>query len=458
MKNQETAPRADSAPLPETAAPEVFGLLRSEIQRALADADYRVPTPIQAGAIPPILEGRDLLGSAQTGTGKTAAFTLPLLHRLADRRRPRPNTPRALILAPTRELAAQISESISTYGRYVRLSHTVIYGGVSQVPQVKALRRGVDILVATPGRLLDLLQQGHVYLDEVECFILDEVDRMLDMGFIPDIQRVLAELPEDRQTLFFSATMAPKVVELANTMVTDPVTVRIAPDKPAVEKIAQSIFFVNQKDKPKLLLDLLDESGPGKVIVFTQMKHVANRLSDKLVDNGVRATAIHGNKSQAARTRALQGFKHGRFRVLVATDVAARGLDVDDVTHVVNYDMPMEAETYVHRIGRTARAGASGEAFSFCSAEERALLNPIERQLKKSVPQNLEHAYHCNKAFHSAMPAPKPGGGGRGGKGGRSGGRGGYNRGGKGQRFSRGGEQRGNGQGYDGRRKKSWSR
>ena len=447
MTTSQTAPRADATLAPETAEPPVFGLLRPELQRALQAADYHTPTPIQAGAIPPILEGRDLLGSAQTGTGKTAAFTLPLLDRLADRRRPQRNTPRALILAPTRELAAQIGESIATYGQFLRLSHTVIYGGVSQHKQVKALNRGLDILVATPGRLLDLMEQQHVFLDEVEVFVLDEVDRMLDMGFIPDIKRVLAELPTQRQTLFFSATMEKKVVELAETMVTDPVTVRIAPEQPAVERIAQRVMFVEQKQKPDLLLDLLDETGPGKVIVFTQMKHVANRVAEQLDRMGVRATAIHGNKSQAARTKALDGFKRGRFRVLVATDVAARGLDVDDVTHVVNYDLPMEAETYVHRIGRTARAGAEGAAFSFCSAEERALLISIERLLKRAVPQDVDHAYHSERARLSTLAAPKPGGGGKGGPRGRGGprhgggGRGGNPRGPNGHHHRSGGGQ-----------------
>jgi len=383
-----------------------------ELQRAISDAGYATPTPIQEQCIAHLLEGRDILGSAQTGTGKTAAFTLPMLQRLsAQGRRPAKGTPRALILAPTRELAAQIGESVRTYGRHLRISHTVIFGGVNQFRQVKALNRGVDVLVATPGRLLDLMQQGHIHLNQVEVFVLDEVDRMLDMGFIPDIKRVLAKIPKERQTLFFSATLPPKMVELAGTMVSDPVRVEIEPDKPAVERIDQKVLFVGKQNKDALLASLLSDGDTSKVLVFTQMKHVANRVTEKLAAAGIRGAAIHGNKSQAARTRALDGFKRGRFRVLVATDVAARGLDVDDITHVINYDLPMEAETYVHRIGRTARAGANGDAISFCSAEERAYLRSIEKLLGNPVPTHMEHAYHCNDAFHSTLPAPKrPGG------------------------------------------------
>jgi len=387
----------------------VFATLIPELQRAVAAEKYHTPTPIQEQSIPHLLDGRDLLGSAQTGTGKTAAFTLPLLQKLSsDTRRPRRGTPRALILAPTRELAAQIGDSIRTYGRFLRLRHTVVFGGVNQTPQVKALNRGVDILVATPGRLLDLIQQGFIHLNEVEVFILDEVDRMLDMGFIPDIKRVLAMIPEKRQTLFFSATMAPRMLELAHTMVRNPICVTITPDKPAVERINQKVLFVGKNNKDALLVSLLKSQEINKAIVFTQMKHVANRVVKKLSSAGINGTAIHGNKSQAARTKALDDFKRGRSRVLVATDVAARGLDVDDITHVINYDLPVEAETYVHRIGRTARAGASGEAISFCCAEDRANLRDIERLLGKSVPAEMEHAYHCDQAFRSRQPAPKP--------------------------------------------------
>ncbi|MDT8390365.1 MAG: DEAD/DEAH box helicase [Lentisphaeria bacterium] len=399
----------------------VFSLLLPELQKAVAREGYDTPTPIQEQAIPVLLNGRDLLGSAQTGTGKTAAFTLPLLQRLGKKSfRAKSCRPQALILAPTRELAAQISESISTYGRYLDVRHTVIFGGVSQARQVKALKGGVHILVATPGRLLDLMGQGFVQLDAVEVFILDEVDRMLDMGFLPDIKRVLRQVPQQRQTLFFSATLPPKMVELARTMVHDSVRVDIAPDSPTVDRIAQRVMFVGKNNKDALLADLLAGQHVNKTIVFTQMKHVANRVVEKLSRHGVDGVAIHGNKSQAARTRALDGFKSGKFQVLVATDVAARGIDVDDITHVINYDLPVEAETYVHRIGRTARAGASGQAISFCSAEERAYLRGIEKMLGKPVPPEFEHAFHCDESYRSQLPAPSNFG-----RGSRGGGRGG---------------------------------
>jgi len=377
-----------------------FGSLIPELQRAVAEEGYTSPTPIQEKCIQRLLDGRDILGTAQTGTGKTAAFALPLLQRLAGMPRRLPKgTPRALILAPTRELAAQIGASIDTYGRHLRITNTVIFGGVSQFHQVKALGRGVDILVATPGRLLDLIGQGYIHLDEVEVFILDEVDRMLDMGFIHDIKRVLAHVPDRRQTLFFSATLAPALEQLANTMVRRPIRVSITPDQPAVERIDQKVLFVGKKHKDALLASLLDDPGVNKALVFTKMKYGANRVVKKLSNAGIEGAAIHGNKSQAARTKALDGFKRGQFRVLVATDVAARGLDVDDITHVINYDLPMEAETYVHRIGRTARAGADGDAISFCSIEERDNLRDIERLLGKQVPPETEHAYHDDETY-----------------------------------------------------------
>ncbi len=398
-----------SHPVPQPQSPfqhTAFGTLIPELQRAVAAEGYVKPTPIQQKCIPHLLDGRDILGTAQTGTGKTAAFALPLLQRLAGNPRTlRKGTPRALILAPTRELAAQIGASIQTYGRFLQLDHTVIFGGVSQFHQVKALNRGVEILVATPGRLLDLMQQGYIHLEEVEVFILDEVDRMLDMGFLPDIKRVLAHVPDRRQTLFFSATLAPKMEALANTIVRKPVRVSITPDKPAVERIAQKVLFVGKGDKDALLVSLLDDTKVNKVLIFTQMKYAANRVVKKLSTAGIDGAAIHGNKSQAARTRALDGFKQGEFRVLVATDVAARGLDVDDITHVINYDLPLEAETYVHRIGRTARAGAGGDAISFCCAEDRANLRDIERLLGKPVPAEMEHTWHSDEAFRSVQPA-----------------------------------------------------
>jgi ATP-dependent RNA helicase RhlE len=391
-----------------------FSHLREELQKAVKEEGYVEPSPIQKQSIPPLLEGRDLLGIAQTGTGKTAAFALPLLQRLADHRISSPkSTPRALILAPTRELAAQIGESIVTYGRHLRLRSTVIFGGVKQGRQVDALRKGVDILIATPGRLLDLQGQGLLHLDKIEYFVLDEVDRMLDMGFIHDIQKVLKMIPKKRQTLFFSATMPPKMEKLAYTMVNNPVKVTIAPEQPTVEKIEQRLLFVDKNNKIPLLADIIKNHSVDKVIVFTQMKHVANMVVKKLEQQGIESAAIHGNKSQAARVKALDRFKKGNMNVLVATDVAARGIDVDRISHVVNYDLPVEAETYVHRIGRTARAGAEGKALSFCSPEEMAYLKEIEKLLGKSIPRDLDHPFHSEEARFSTLPAPPQGRGAR---------------------------------------------
>ncbi len=425
-----------------------FQTLIPRLQEALVSSGYRQPSPIQEQAIPVALEGRDILGIAQTGTGKTAAFSLPLLQHLSETRsRPAKAQPRALILAPTRELAAQIDESIGTYGENLPISHTVIFGGVNQNRQINALNKGVDVLVATPGRLLDLINQGYLKLDAVSYFILDEVDRMLDMGFIHDIKKILKIIPSKRQTLFFSATMPPEMERLAGTMVKNPVRIAIEPDQPAVERIAQKVLFVDSKDKNELLGQVLSAENIKRAVVFTQMKHVANRVVEKLEKQGITAAAIHGNKSQGARVRALNGFKDGTYKVLVATDVAARGIDVDEVTHVVNYDLPVEAETYVHRIGRTARAGSEGEAISFCTPEERAYLREIEKLLGKPIPADLEHDLHCEAAVHSTLPPPKQGGGGGGrgrGGGGRSRQGGGGNRGGN---RGGGGQRRGSGSG-----------
>ena len=406
----------------QAAAAGVFSTLLPELKRAVAEEGYDTPTPIQTQAIPHLLARRDLIGCAQTGTGKTAAFILPILQYLAlNKRQSAHGRARVLILAPTRELAAQIHESAATYGRHLRFSHAVIFGGVSQLHQVQALNRGLDILVATPGRLLDLMQQGHASLDAIEIFVLDEADRMLDMGFFPDIKKVIAKLPRQRQSLFFSATMEPEVVALARTLVHDAVHVTIAHEAPVVECIVQKVMFVDRNHKDALLASLLGDSRWDRVIVFTQMKHMANKVVKKLADAGIGAAAIHGNKSQGARTEALAGFKDGRIRVLVATDIAARGLDVDGISHVINYDLPVEPEVYIHRIGRTARAGAGGDAVSFCSASERDFLRAIEKLIRGAVPVDASHKFHseaaCRATGADARPAPKEQRGGNNGRG-----------------------------------------
>ena len=403
-----------------------FAALIEPLQRAVSEEGYSIPTPIQEQAIPHLLEGKDLLGCAQTGTGKTAAFTLPLLQEMCQTNiTPPKGRPRALILTPTRELAAQIGDSIATYGRHVRVSHTVIFGGVGQNPQVQALNRGVDVVVATPGRLIDLMDQGYVHLDRIELFILDEADRMLDMGFIPAVRKVIAKLPKKRHSLFFSATMPPVVEKLAVEMLRNPVKITIDPGKPTVERIDQKIMFVDKGHKNQLLIDLIDSHDMDKVIVFSRTKHGANNVVKKLTAAGISSAAIHGNKSQTARTKALAEFKAGKVRALVATDIAARGIDVDGITHVVNFDLPEEPETYVHRIGRTARAGLDGDAVSFCSAREREWLRQIENLIRKEVPVDSEHKYHSEVARRAtgsdARPEPKGRQGHR--RGGRSGGR-----------------------------------
>ena len=407
----------DLRPLPESTrnagspAEGVFAALLPELQRALGERGYATPTPIQTQAIPHLLEGRDLYGCAQTGTGKTAAFALPLLQHLVGTNAIRkPGRPYALILAPTRELAAQIGESMGAYARHTGITHTVIFGGVGQQPQVRDLRRGVHIVVATPGRLLDLLQQRVLSLENVSVFVLDEADRMLDMGFLPDIRKIVRALPARRQSLLFSATLPDAIVELAGAIVNNPVRITIEPEHPAVERIAQKVLFVEKQDKIKLLTGLLQGADKSRVIVFARMKHAANKIAQKLEMAGIQADAIHGNKSQGARTRALARFKNGGARVLVATDIASRGIDVAGISHVINFDLPTEAETYVHRIGRTARAGAAGEAVSFCSSEERGLLRDIERLLRMSVPTDVDHTFHSETArLASGAPAPSRG-------------------------------------------------
>ncbi len=359
--------------------------------RALAEEGYATPTPIQTKAIPHVLAGRDLFGCAQTGTGKTAAFALPLIQRLrADDGKPAPRRCRTLVLAPTRELAAQIHESFLAYGRHVGLRAAVIYGGVGQHQQSKAMMHGVDVLVATPGRLLDLVGQRLVDLRSVEYLVLDEADRMLDMGFIHDMRKIVAMLPTDRQTLLFSATLPDEVRELAATMLRDPLEVKTARQATPAETVEQSVFFVPKKDKKALLVQLLREEATGRVIVFARTKHGADKLHRDLDRAGIKAAAIHGNKSQSQRERALAAFKSPRPPVLIATDIAARGIDVDNVAHVINYELPHEPETYVHRIGRTGRAGQEGAAVSFCDAEERPRLDAIERLLRREIPQRNE--------------------------------------------------------------------
>jgi ATP-dependent RNA helicase RhlE len=364
-----------------------LGLCES-VLRAVTQEGYTTPTPIQAEAIPHLIAGRDVLGSAQTGTGKTAAFALPLLHRLANPSPDARRTPhtKVLILSPTRELALQIHDSLRCYGRHLRLRSTVVMGGVGQEPQVRALQRGVDILIATPGRLCDLMNQGYVHLDHVEAFVLDEADRMLDMGFLPDVRRVIAKLPKTRQTALFSATMPPAIAELASSILRDPVRVKIAAAKDTTALIHQAVCFVPHEHKVKLLASLLTTEATGRVIVFTRTKRGADRVAEQLRRVDIAAEAIHGNKSQGARRRILDSFKSKRPPILVATDLAARGIDVDDVSHVFNFDLPDEAETYVHRIGRTGRAGAEGKTMAFCGGDERQQLAAIERLIKFKLP------------------------------------------------------------------------
>ncbi|HEY8403816.1 MAG TPA: DEAD/DEAH box helicase [Flavobacteriales bacterium] len=366
---------------------ESLGLIEPILQ-ALQEEGYTTPTPIQQQAIPLVLEGRDLLGCAQTGTGKTAAFAIPIIQLLHER----PSFSKGkkdiktLVLTPTRELAIQISESFAAYGRHAGLAHTVIYGGVGQQPQVNQLRKGVDILIATPGRLLDLMNQGFVSLKHLEIFVLDEADRMLDMGFIHDVKRVIAALPVERQSLFFSATMPPEIVKLSNSILNKPAKVEVTPPSTTAQTINQSLYFVERGNKKDLLIHLLSDENIERVLVFTRTKHGANKVVKELNKYGITAEAIHGNKSQSARQTALKNFKDKTTRALVATDIAARGIDVDELTHVINYELPNIPETYVHRIGRTGRAGTSGYAISFCESEERPYLKDIQKLIGFQIP------------------------------------------------------------------------
>jgi ATP-dependent RNA helicase RhlE len=360
--------------------------LAEPLRRALNAEKYLKPTPIQVQAIPLLTQGKDLLGVAETGTGKTAAFSLPLLHRLSlQADGPTPGAPHALILAPTRELARQIGERVNAYGRHLKLRATVIFGGVGQGQQVKALKAGVDILIATPGRLLDLCAQRHVRLDKVSILVLDEADRMLDMGFIHDVRKIVGLCRKERQTLLFSATMPAPIAKLAHDILRDPVRIDVSPVKVAVERIEQRVYFVGAKDKRTLLTELIKDPAMGRVLVFTRTKRGADRVCRFLVQAGIAADALHGNKAQNARVRALDGFRNGRVRALVATDIAARGIDVPGISHVINYELPNEPESYVHRIGRTARAGAGGAALSLCDQGERAYLKAIERLMRTPV-------------------------------------------------------------------------
>jgi len=368
------------------------------VLRALSQEGYTTPTPIQEQSIPVVLQHRDLLGCAQTGTGKTAAFAIPILQLMTEQqtvhhgRRPI----KTLILTPTRELAIQIEESFKAYGRFLDLKSLVIFGGVSQVNQVHALHRGVDILVATPGRLIDLINQNHISLRDIKFFVLDEADRMLDMGFVHDVKRIIAKLPSKRQTLFFSATMPPEIQSLANVLLTNPYKVEVTPVSSTADTVKQDLYYVEKKSKIALLTYILGDQSIKSLLVFSRTKHGADRISKELSKVGIRSEAIHGNKSQNARQLALNNFKTRKTRVLVATDIAARGIDIDELGHVINFDLPNVPETYVHRIGRTGRAGANGQAFSFCDAEEKEFLRDIQKLIGKKIPIVADHPFVAN--------------------------------------------------------------
>ncbi|MDO9182023.1 MAG: DEAD/DEAH box helicase [Bacteriovorax sp.] len=392
--------------MPSKKSPTTFAELNliEPLKLALTAAGYTHPTPIQSQAIPSLLEGRDLLGCAQTGTGKTAAFALPILHRLVEsNKKALPRHARVLVLTPTRELAIQVNESFLTYAKNLNLKFAVVFGGVGQAPQVKALSQGVDVLVATPGRLMDLIEQGFIKLSSLEVFVLDEADRMLDMGFIHDIKKVLKLLPAKRHNLFFSATMPPDIEKLANSILVNPVRVEVTPVSSTAELISQSVMFVDRENKRPLLKHILQDALLTRVIVFSRTKHGANKIVDYLAIAGIIAEAIHGNKSQSARQRALENFRSGKTRVLIATDIAARGIDIDDISHVINYDLPNESESYVHRIGRTARAGASGVAISFCDSEEKIFLKDIEKLIGKRIPLVDDQPFHSQVVVDSKL-------------------------------------------------------
>jgi ATP-dependent RNA helicase RhlE len=365
---------------------------------ALAQEGYTQPTPIQEQAIPILLKGNDLLACAQTGTGKTAAFSIPILQHIAQNKVEKRGI-RALILTPTRELAIQIDESIAAYGKQLNISHTVIFGGVSQLQQTKTLQRGVEILVATPGRLLDLITQGFVDLRKLEIFVLDEADRMLDMGFINDVKKVIRILPEQRQSLFFSATMAPEIKLLAGLLLKNPEKVEVTPPATTVEKIQQHLYFTNRNDKAKLMMHLVEENSIQQALAFTRTKHGADKIVRILQKSNIKSAAIHGNKSQNARQNALNDFKNGKIQILVATDIAARGIDIDELEHVFNLDLPEVPETYVHRIGRTGRAGNSGMAYSFCDAEQLPELKDIEKLIQLKIPIIENHPFPMTGEF-----------------------------------------------------------
>lgn len=378
------------------------------VLQALVNEGYTIPTPIQEKSIPFILQKKDLLGCAQTGTGKTAAFVIPILQLMYEEKQKaniRNHHCTALILTPTRELAIQIGESIKAYGRYLSLRHHVIFGGVPQQSQVHAIRGGVDIMVATPGRLLDLIQQGHVSLRDIKHFVLDEADRMLDMGFVHDVKRIISRLPTQRQTLFFSATMPAEIKQLAAMLLNNPVKIEVTPPATTVDLIQQSVYYTEKHNKQSLLIHLLQDNSIKSVLVFTQMKHAADKLARTLNNSGIRTEAIHGNKAQSAREKALQNFRTKRTRVLVATDIAARGIDIDELTHVINYELPNVPETYVHRIGRTGRAGAKGVAVSFCDWSEKIFLSDIQKLTRQQIPVVRSHLYDVAGMHDVTRPA-----------------------------------------------------